>query len=136
MTADAKDRSMLSAQSHGVASSGLSVNAAGRGIQRRIQRQGSVPVVFESVALGATRRKRQHRIESIQRLNGSLHTGTEHGGKLWRVQVPPDNVSDLGFEIRIVAGHVAFQAVRPLSTPDCTASLLTPSAAASLRQLQ
>ena len=37
----------------GVASGGLAVNAAGRGVQRRIQRQGSVPVVLKSVALGA-----------------------------------------------------------------------------------
>src|SRR5260370_5777694 len=54
----------------GVACSGLSVNAAGRGVQRRIQRQGSVSVVFKSMALCAARRKRQRRIESIQRLNG------------------------------------------------------------------
>src|SRR5258705_1668657 len=64
----------------GVACSSLSVNAAGRCIQRRIQRQGSVPVVFKSVALGAARRKRKHRIEAIQRLNGSLLIDTEHGG--------------------------------------------------------
>lgn len=43
----------------GVACAGRSVNAAGRDVLRRIQRQGSVPVVFESVALGAARRK-QH----------------------------------------------------------------------------
>src|SRR5277367_2558930 len=93
-------------------SSGFSVNAAGGGVQRRIQRQGSVPVVFKSVALGAARRKRQHRIESIQRLNGSLLVDTKYGRMLRRVQVQPDNVSGFGFEIRIVAGQVALQAVR------------------------
>ena len=71
-----------------------------------------MPVVFKSVALGAARRKRQHRIEPIQRLNGSLLIDTEHGSMLRRVQVQPDNVSGFGFEIRIVAGHVALQAVR------------------------
>src|SRR6201987_592742 len=76
----------------GVASSGLSVNAAGRGVQRRIQRQGSVPVVFKSMALGAARRKRQHRIESIQRLNGGLLIDTKHGGMLRRAPVKPENV--------------------------------------------
>jgi hypothetical protein len=64
------------------------------------------------MALGAARRKRQHRIESIQRLNGGLLIDTKHGGMLRRAQVQPDNVSGFGFEIRIVAGHVALQAVR------------------------
>src|SRR5258705_5267204 len=80
----------------GVACSGLSVNAAGRGIQRRVQRQGSVPVVFKSVALGAARRKRQHRIEPIQRLNGRLLIDTENGSMLWRLQVQARNVPSFG----------------------------------------
>src|ERR1700751_20617 len=40
----------------GVTASGLSVNAAGRGSRRRIQRRGSVRVVFKSMALGAAHR--------------------------------------------------------------------------------
>ena len=66
----------------GVASGGFAVNAAGGGVQRRIQRQGSVPVVLETVALGAARRKRQDRIEPIQRLNGGLFIDTKHGRML------------------------------------------------------
>src|ERR1700733_13125920 len=76
----------------GVACSGLSVNAAGGSVQCRIQGKGSMPVVFESMALGAAGRKRQNRIQPIQRLNGSLLIDTEHGSMLWRVQVQPDNV--------------------------------------------
>ena len=71
-----------------------------------------MPVVFESMTLGAAGRKGQNRIQPIQRLNGSLLIDTEHGSMLWRVQVQPDNVSRFGFEIRIVAGQVALQAVR------------------------
>ena len=91
------------------------------------------------MALGAARRKRQHRIELIQRLNGGLFIDTKHGGMLRRAQVQPDNVSGLDFEIRIVAGHVALKrcGFRPASFHTrCTASFLMPSAAASLRQLQ
>lgn len=66
-----------------------------------------MPVVFESVALGATGGKPQHRIEPVQRLNGGLLIDTEHGRMLRRAQVQPDDVRRFGFEIRIVAGHVA-----------------------------
>src|SRR6202008_2150154 len=56
--------------------------------------------------------KRTPQTQAVQCLNGSLLIDTEHGSMLRRAQVQPDNVSGFGFEIRIVAGHVALQAVR------------------------
>jgi len=50
----------------GMAGGGLAVDAATGGIERRIQGEGPAPVVFEAVAFGASRRKRQDGIETIQ----------------------------------------------------------------------
>ena len=47
------------------------------GIQSRIQRERSVAVVLESVPFGSTGRKRQNRVESVERLNGGLFVHTE-----------------------------------------------------------
>ena len=38
-----------------------------------------MPVVFETVAFGTSRRERQDGIETIQGLNGGLLIDTEHG---------------------------------------------------------
>jgi hypothetical protein len=57
------------------------VNAASHDVQRRIQGERSMPVVFESVTLRAAGRMRQYQIQPIQRLNGSL-IDTEHGSML------------------------------------------------------
>jgi hypothetical protein len=43
----------------GVARRGFSVHASGLGVQRGIQRQRAVAVIFKPVALGAARRQRQ-----------------------------------------------------------------------------
>jgi hypothetical protein len=48
---------------------------------------------------------------------------------LRRPQIKADNVGRFAFELRIITGQASFQT-------RCTASLLTPSAVASLRQLQ
>ena len=69
-------------------------------------------VVFEPVALSAAWRQRQHGVQAIQRLNGRLLIHTKHGRMLRWVQIKPDDIRGLAFEVRIVAGHVAFQAVR------------------------
>ena len=68
-------------------------------------------VVLEAVAFGASRRERQDGIETIQGLNGSLLIDAEHGCVLRRAQIEAEDVGGFGFELGIVAGHVAFQAV-------------------------
>src|SRR4029077_6793312 len=96
----------------GVACGGFAVNAAGCGVQRVIRGERSMPVVYKPMALGASWRKRQYRVQPVQSLNGGLLIDTEHGSMLRRIQIEPDDVSGFGFEIRVIAGHVTFQAVR------------------------
>src|SRR5215471_13995809 len=42
------------------------------GVEGRIQRQSPVPVVLETMALGAARRERKDRIEAVQSLDRGL----------------------------------------------------------------
>jgi len=95
----------------GVTGSGSAVDAAGGGIERRIQGERAVPVVLEAVTFGASGRERQDRIETIQGLNGGLRIDAEHGCVLRRTQIEAEDVRGFGFELGIVAGHVAFEAV-------------------------
>ena len=69
-------------------------------------------VVLEAVTFGASRRERQDGIETVQGLNGGLLIDAEHGRMLRRAQIKAEDVSGFAFEFRIVAGHVAFEAVR------------------------
>jgi len=71
-----------------------------------------VAVVLEAVTFGASRRERQDGIETVQGLNGGLLIDAEHGRMLRRAQIKAEDVSGFAFEFRIVAGHVAFEAVR------------------------
>ena len=66
-------------------------------IERGEQRQRPVSVVLEAVALGASRRQRQHRVQPVQRLNRRLFVDREHGRMLRRIQVQPDHVSRFAF---------------------------------------
>jgi len=122
-----------------VASCASSVHAAGLGVQCGIQRKRSVAVVLEAVTLGSSQRKRQHGSSRSKGLDGGFLIDAEHGGMLRRPQIQADNVGGFAFELRVVAGQVTLQAMgfRPASFQTrCTASLLTPRAVASLRQLQ
>src|SRR6478736_5091813 len=55
-----------------VARCSLADYLAGPDIECRVERKGSVPVVFESVLFCPTRRQRQHRVETVERLNSTL----------------------------------------------------------------
>lgn len=96
-------------------------------------------VVLKTVAFGASRREGQDRIQAVQGLNGRLLIEAEYGRVPRRIQVQTDDWR-LHFELGIVAGHVSFEAMRLEAGASCqtrcTASLLTSSAEASLRQLQ
>src|SRR5208337_4820153 len=96
----------------GMAGSGFAVYPTGGGMKRGIQGERSVPVVLEAVALGASRRERQNGIETIQGLNGGLLIDAEHGRVLRWAQIEAEDVGSIAFELGIVAGHVAFEAVR------------------------
>jgi len=85
-----------------------------------------MPVVFEPKALDVSRRKRQNRIEPIQRLNRRLFIDTEDCGMLRRIQIQSDDVSRFGFEVWIIAGHVPLQPIRfqPDFLPDAMHCIL------------
>ena len=96
----------------GMAGSGFAVDATGGRIQRRIQRECSLPVVLKAVAFGAAWRERQDGIETIQGLNGGLLIDAKHGRVLGRLQIKAEDVSRFAFELGIIAGPVVFEAVR------------------------
>jgi len=123
----------------GVANRSFSVDATGLRVQRGVQRKRAMSVVLEAMTLGAARGERQNRVESIQSLNRGFFIDREHGGVLRRIQIEAENVGRFALKLRIVAGQITLQAVgfeAGFLQTRCTASLLTPSAAASLRQLQ
>jgi hypothetical protein len=71
-----------------------------------------VSVVLNAVAFCPAWRERQHRIQPIERLNGSLLVGGKDDGVLRRIQVQPNDVGGLCLELRVVRAHVPFEPVR------------------------
>lgn len=69
-------------------------------------------VVLEAMTFGASWGERQDGIETIQSLNGGLLVDAEHRRVLRRAQIEAEDVGGFGFELGIVAGHVAFETVR------------------------
>src|SRR5260370_42631974 len=68
----------------GMSGSGLTQNLAAGGVERGIERERTVPIVLEAVALGPPRAKRQHRVEAIEGLDRGLLIDTEHRSMLRR----------------------------------------------------
>src|ERR1700689_2949298 len=115
------------------------MHATGGGFQRRVQGKRAVAVIFEAVALGAARRKGQDWIEPIQSLNGSLLIDAENRCMLRRFRYRP--MMSAALLSKSGSSLAMYRSRRCGFTPAsfqtrCTASLLTPSSAASLRQLQ
>ena len=90
---------------------GLAQHLAGFGVERGVERKGAVTVVLKTVSLGSSGRERQHGIESVQSLDGALFVDAKDSRIDWRLQVQANDISSLGFKIRVVAGHVAAKAV-------------------------
>ena len=63
--------------------------------------------------LDSSWRELQDRIFTIQSLSGRLLIDTENRSVLPRIQVHADAAGSLLFKLRIVRGHIAFQAMRP-----------------------
>ena len=82
-------------------------------IQRRIQRQSAMAVVFKAMSFGPSWRKRQALVQSVQCLNRALFVHTKHRRVLRRIQVESnDGCRRPRLELRIVRGNVAFQPMR------------------------
>src|SRR5258706_7980703 len=77
------------------------------GIQRRVQREGAVAVILESMSLCSAGRQRQHRIKSVQRLDAGLFINTENDCMLRRLHIQPNDISRFLLKVGIVGHHVA-----------------------------
>ena len=95
----------------GVPRHGLAEDLARLCVQRREERQRAVPVVLEAVALRASRRERQHRIEAVERLNGRFLVHGEDRRVVRRIDIQANHVGGLRLEVGIVRLHVALEAV-------------------------
>jgi hypothetical protein len=91
----------------GVSFSRLAQHLARPGVESRVERQRAMTEVFKAVALGASRRKRQHGVLAIKRLNRRLLIHAEHRGMLWWIQIQPDYSSFRGVR-KTIEGHVLF----------------------------
>src|ERR1700677_516732 len=96
----------------GMARGRLAEHFAGLHIESSVERQGAVPIVLESMALGAPRRHGQDRIQTVQRLQRSLLIHAKDRGVLRWIEIEANDVGRLALEIRIVARHVTLQSVR------------------------
>ena len=71
----------------GVAAGRASDDLAAAGLESGINEQGAVTEILKPMTLGPSRRKRQHRIESVEGLDGALFVHAEDGGMGGRGQI-------------------------------------------------
>src|SRR5437016_1104657 len=92
-----------------------------------VERKRSMTVVLESMSFGPAGRKRQNRVQAIQRLDGALLVNAEYSGVHRRFEVQADDIGGFLFELRIIAGHVAARTVglQPKLAPYPTDGRLT-----------
>jgi hypothetical protein len=92
------------------------------------------------MTLKSAGRQRQHRHQTIKRLDRRLLVDAEHCSVRRRVQIKANHVGRLGFEVRIVRGHVALKpmGLQTVFSPDARDHHVRDSqrALASLRLLQ
>src|SRR5271165_2008616 len=69
-------------------------------------------VVLEAMPFSATWRKRQNRIQAIQRLDGALLIHAEDSGMRRWFEVQADDVRRFLFKLRIITGHITTRAMR------------------------
>ena len=91
---------------------GLAVDWAGLGVQGGIERESAVALVLETVALSPPRRQRQDAVAAVERLDGRGFIHAKHSGMAWRIEIEPDDVGRLAFEVGIVGGPIALQTMR------------------------
>src|ERR1700726_505665 len=84
----------------GVAGTGLADNLAAPGIKGCIERERSMAIIFKAVSFSPTGRERQNRVQTIQRLDGTLFVDTEHCGVERRLEEQADETGGLLFAFR------------------------------------
>src|SRR5260370_12089647 len=72
----------------GVAGAGLADDLAAPGIKGCIERERSMAIIFKAVSFSPTGRNRQNRVQTIQRLDGTLFVDTEHSGVDRQLELP------------------------------------------------
>lgn len=90
----------------------LSQSLATAGVEGCIERERAVTLVLKTVSFGPPRGERQHRVQSIQRVDRSLLVNAEHCGMLRRVQIEANDDVGLAFRARIVRCHVRVEPLR------------------------
>lgn len=80
---------------------------AGTRIEGRVEREGTVTVILEAVALGAAGRQRQDGVESIEGLDGGLLIEAEDRCVLRRLQIQADDIGRFLLEVGVARAHVA-----------------------------
>src|SRR4030095_15617662 len=88
-------------------------------IQRCIQRERAMSVIFKPMSLCSSGRHRQHRIQPVQSLNAAFFIYTENCSVLRRIHVKPNDVGCLPLKVWILRYQVALDPVRlkPRSFP-------------------
>jgi hypothetical protein len=95
----------------GVPCAGFSQHLAGLSVQSAVERKRSMAVVLGAMSFGPAGRKRQNRVQAIQRLDGALLVNAEYSGVHRRFEVQADDIGGFLFELRIIAGQVAARTV-------------------------
>ena len=98
----------------GVPHGSLTLHLAGLGVERCVERERSVALVFKAMPpLGPSGRQWQYAVATVQRLNGGLFVNAEDGGMVRLSQIDCDDVGRLTLEVGIGGGHVAFETMGP-----------------------
>src|SRR5215468_11666816 len=70
----------------------LAFDPSGLHVQGGVEGQRAMTVILKSMSFRSSRRQRQHRIESIQRLNRSFFVHAEHRRMLPWVEIETDDI--------------------------------------------
>ncbi|MBV8140522.1 MAG: hypothetical protein JOZ60_00575 [Verrucomicrobia bacterium] len=76
-------------------------------VERRKERKRPVAIIFKTMPLRATWAQGQHRIQSIQGLNGAFLTNAEYRCIDRRFEIQADDIGGFFLELRIVTGKIA-----------------------------
>lgn len=104
----------------GVALRRLAQHLARLGIERGVEGERAVPVIFEAMPFRPPRRQGQHRTLAVQGLDRRFLVHTKHRRMLRWVQIEADDVSGLALEVRVGGSHIALQpmGLDPMLRPD------------------
>src|SRR5882724_6503955 len=81
-------------------------------IQRCVQRERTVAVVFKPMPLRSSGRHRQHRIQSVQSLDAALLINTKHSSMLRRIHIERNDFGCLLLKVWIIGHQVTLDPMR------------------------